>query len=220
MPGLDLEQRHDGLRADVLLAARVGIDRRLSGSFERGSRDRRGGFRRRIARSQRSSIQAGMLSSVARVRPRDRLAIHLAQHRVDESGGGALVRLLDQFDALGDGGVRRDAVQIAQLEDAHAQGDADFVIELGLRAAGEEFDQEIELGLVAQAAEDKRFGERSVASVEGPALFPQQVGRIAAAVDALEYSEGNIAGGGHCGCIERSYTLRAMNGRSGFLGRD
>ena len=90
-------------------------------------------------RCQRSSIHAGRLS-IARLRPRDRVAIYFAQHRIDKSRGGAFVRLFHQLDAFGDRGVGGDAVEIAKLKDAHAERDADFVVELGLFAAGEEFD--------------------------------------------------------------------------------
>ena len=56
-------------------------------------------------------------------------------------------------------------------------------------------DQIIELRLIAQAAEDDAFGQGEIARVARFAA--QQVGGISAAVDALEYSEGDLAGRGH-----------------------
>ena len=107
--------------------------------------------------------------------------------------------LFDQFNALGDCGVRRDPVQVAQLKDAHAERDADLVVELELLAAGEILYEVIELGLIPQAAQDDAFGQGEIARI----MFvirrfaAEQVGGISAAVDALEYSEGDFAGGGH-----------------------
>ena len=103
--------------------------------------------------------------------------------------------LLDQFDAFGHGGVGGDAVEIAQLEDAHAEGDAHDVVELGLLAAGEEFDQVVQLRLMPQASKRDAFGESEIAGVARFAA--EQVGGVSAAVDALEYSEGDLAGRRH-----------------------
>ena len=73
-------------------------------------------------------LRAGQLDFARR--PGHRVAIRLAQQGVDESGGRGLVRPLHQFDAVVDGGVRRNALQVAKLVDAHAQRDAHFGIEL------------------------------------------------------------------------------------------
>ena len=89
----------------------------------------------------------------------------------------------------------RDAVEIAKLEDAHAEGDAHFVVELGLLAAGEMLYEVVQLGLISQAAQDDAFGQCEIARVTGFAA--KEVGGISAAVDALEYSKGDFAGGGH-----------------------
>ena len=102
---------------------------------------------------------------------------------------------LDQLDAFGHRGVRRDAIEIAQLKDAHAERDAHFVVELGLLAAGEDVDQVIQLRLISQAAKYDAFGQCEIARVARFAA--EQVGGISAAVDALEYSEGYFAGRGH-----------------------
>ena len=103
--------------------------------------------------------------------------------------------LLDQVDAFGHRGVRGDPVQIAQLKDAHAQRNAHHVVELGLLAAGEEFDQVVQLRLIPQAAEHDAFGQSQITRIARFAA--EQIGGIAAAVDALEYSEGNFTGRGH-----------------------
>jgi hypothetical protein len=55
----------------------------------------------------------------------------LAQHGVHEWGGGTLARALHQFDALVDGGARRDAVEVAELVESETEGGENFKIEFG-----------------------------------------------------------------------------------------
>src|SRR5205085_6138356 len=121
--------------------------------------------------------------------------IHFAQHGIDESGGGTFLSALDQFDALGHRGVGRDTVEIAQLKDAHAEGDPYFVVKLGLLASREMLYEVIELGLIAQAAKGNAFGQGEISRIAR--FTAEQIGGISTAVDALEYSEGNLAGGRH-----------------------
>ena len=89
----------------------------------------------------------------------------------------------------------RNAVEIAQLKDAHAEGDPHFVVELGLLAAGEDFYQVIELRLITKAAEYDAFGQGQIALVARFAA--QEIGGIAAAVDALKHTEGDLTSRGH-----------------------
>ena len=102
---------------------------------------------------------------------------------------------LHQFDAVLDGGVRRNALQIADLIEPHAQGDAHREIELA-RAAGMVLDQEIELGAIAQYAEDDLRGQPGVARVERSGVGHQEVRGIASRFHFEENVEGEDAGGG------------------------
>ena len=103
--------------------------------------------------------------------------------------------LLDQVDAFGHRGVRRDPVEITQLEDAHAERDAHDVVELELFSAGEALYEVIQLCLISQATQDHAFGEGEIARIAR--FTAEEVGGVSAAVDALEYSEGDFAGRGH-----------------------
>src|SRR5581483_11241445 len=100
--------------------------------------------------------------------------------------------------------VRGNPVQIAKLKNAHAKRDANFLVELELFASREMLDQVVQLRLMPEASKRDAFGQREIARIA--LLAAQQIGGIAAAMDALEDSEGDFAGGGHsfqyeCECI-------------------
>ena len=68
--------------------------------------------------AQQQPFRAGELDLTAG--PGDGRAVHFAQDGVDEAGGRCLVRAFDEFDTVGNRGVRRDALQVPQLKKGHA----------------------------------------------------------------------------------------------------
>ena len=188
--GVRIEQRHDGLRADILDAAGA-RDVALGWLEERGG-DSIGCVAAELAipfvdQPSRHGQFGGAIG------PGYGLAIRFSQNRVDQAGRRCFVRALHQLNAFADGGVRRDAIEIAQLVDAHAESDADLVVKRARCAQG---DQIIELGLVAEASEDNFGGERGVARVEMRAALQQKVRSVTAVVDFLENIESDLARGG------------------------
>lgn len=184
---MQIEERHDGLRADILDAAGAG-DVALGGLEERGG-DLIGCVAAELAipfleQPGRHGQCGGAIG------PGDRRAIRFSQNRVDQACCRRSAKTLHQLDAFADGGVRRDAIEIAQLVDAHAERDADFGLGGTWNAAG---DQVIELGLVAKASEDDFGGERGVARVELRGALEQQVGSVTAVMDFSEDIEGDLA---------------------------
>ena len=148
LAGREIEQRHDGLRADILRPPAARIFHRL---LERRPRNSVGGVPAIEALPARQQPLRARELHFPR-RPRDRVAIHVAQDRVDQPGGGALARPLHQLHTVPDRRVGRYTVQVAKLVDAHAQRRAHLEIELfGRRGA---VDQVVQLSPVAQHAED------------------------------------------------------------------
>jgi len=155
-----VEQRNDGLRADILDAAGA-CDVALSGLKKRGG-DSIGCLA--------SELRIPLVEQPSRhgkrgwaIGPGDRLAIRFTQNCVDEACCRRSAKTLHQLDALADGGMRRDAIEIAQLIDSHAERDANF----GFRGTWDAArDQVIELGLEAEASEDDFRSEAGVARIE------------------------------------------------------
>ena len=155
IPGSDFEQGHDGLRRQHPAAESQCLDWSQGGGFgelqPRRFRGRQGfGPYWRSQPLQHPSRERELGRAI---RPADRRAIHLTQHRVHEAGGGSLMRALDQLHAFGDRGVRRNTVEIAQLKNAHSRSAMrPSRSSLGCRASGEMADQKIELALVPERA--------------------------------------------------------------------
>ena len=186
---LQIEERHNGLRSDVLDAAGAG-DVGLGRLKERG-----GDFGR--CRAAELAIppfeQPGWHGEIGgAVGPRHHGAVGFSQNGVDQSGGGRFVSALHQLDAFTDGGMRRDAIEIAKLINAHPQSDANFRVGRTRNAAS---DQIIELGLIAEASEDDLGSEAGIARIELGGPLEQEVGSIATQVDSAENIEGGLARG-------------------------
>jgi len=190
LAGMQIEQRHDGLRANVLDAASA-RDVVLRRAEKRGS-DLIGC---RAAELAIPSFQqpGGHGKFGGAIGPRDRRAIRLSQNRVHQACCRRSAKTLHQLDAFADRGVRGDPIEIAQLVNAHAERDADFEFRLTWDAAGDEV---IELGLVAEASVDNFRSQARVAGVELRGALEQKVGGITALVHFSEDVEGNLARGG------------------------
>ena len=186
---MKIEERHDGLRADILDAPST-CDMSL-GRFKESGCDLVGCFRAELAIP--SFEQPGGHGEFGgAIRPGHHLAIGFAQNRVNQAGGGRPAQALDQLDTLAHSGMRRNAIEIAKLINAHAQRDAYF--EFG-RPWNPATDQIIELGLIAETSEDDLSGEACVSRVELRRTLKQQIRSVATLADLAENVEGGLARG-------------------------
>ena len=106
----------------------------------------------------------------------------LAQHRVDQAGGGTLARGFDHLHPFADRRSFGDFVKEHNLVDPEAQDRRDFRIEISERLPGELLDSEVELPSPAQHAHDKLGHEPAIDFRKGRNLLAlQQVHRKGAA---------------------------------------
>ena len=190
LAGMQIEQRHDGLRADVLGAASardVIFDR-----LKECSSDLIGSL---AAEPSIPFVEqpCGHGQSRRAIRPRHRRAVGFSQDCIHQPRCGRSAQPLHQLDTFADGGVWRDAIEITQLINAHAKSNEYF--RLG-RARDAACNQVIELGLEAETAEDNLGGETGIPRVKLRGTLEEQVRSIAAVVNFSEDFEGDLARGG------------------------
>ncbi len=126
MPRFEAQQRHDGLRADILDAPAACVSLWF---LERRARDARGSLAAVAAfPAGEQPFGTGELNFAGG--PRNGLARDLAQDGVDEPHGRRLPRTLYQFHALSHGRMRRNALEMPKLIDPHPQCRAHFAVEL------------------------------------------------------------------------------------------
>ena len=205
--GLDFKQWDDQLRAEIHLAAIEKMClRRKQERFGRG--DSGSGT---VVSGPRVKEPCGRGQFGRLIREWNWIARYLAEHGIDEAGGGTLSRTLDQLNGFGDGGMGWDAIEVAQLKNAEPEHDTDFRVEFD-GAACEVVDQEIELELEAETAEDELVSKAGFLRSKSSGVVAQNLIGPSAFCGAKECIEGDGASGDH-GCWLRlncrAHALRA-----------